>query len=171
MRLRGLTAFAERLRLGRRTPAPHLAAIYIAPAAGAPMQPLDTAEAIAGAGLKGDRYAADRGHWRALDGCQLTLIMAEHLARAERRTGLALQHGAHRRNLVVAGLERADLRQARLRIGEVVLAWQRIRPPCGYLDQIAGRGMAKALGRHAGHCCRVIQGGRLRVGDPVELLS
>jgi MOSC domain-containing protein YiiM len=169
--LRGLIALGARLRLGRHRPAPQLVAIYIAPAAGAAMQRVDSAQAIAGAGLSGDRYATDRGHWRALDGCQVTLIVAEDLARAERRTGLVLQHGAHRRNLVVAGAERIDLWQARLRIGEVVLEWQRIRPPCGYLDQIAGRGMAKALGRRAGHCYRVIEGGRLRVSDPIEFLS
>jgi MOSC domain-containing protein YiiM len=28
--------------------------------------------------------------------------------------------------------------------------------------------MAKALGRHSGHCFRVVAGGRLQVGDAVQ---
>ena len=38
--------------------------------------------------------------------------------------------------------------------GEALLAWHRVRPPCGYLDRVAGAGMAKALGRYGGHCRR-----------------
>lgn len=133
------------------------------------MQALEAAEAVVGRGLVGDRYADDTGHWRATDRCEITLISAEDLLRAERRSGLILQQGAHRRNLVIAGLGQADLGGVRLRIGEVTLDWHRVRPPCGYLDQIAGRGMAKALGRKSGHCFRVIAGGRLELGDGIEV--
>jgi MOSC domain-containing protein YiiM len=148
---------------------PRLVAIYIAAQAGAPMQGRESARALPGLGLEGDRYAAGTGHWRATDGCQLTLIAAEHLARAQRRTGLRLEDGAHRRNLVVAGLSRTDLRHTQLRIGTVVLSWHRPRPPCGYLDQIAGPGMAKALGRQSGHCFQVVAGGHLQIGDRIEV--
>ncbi|NBC47048.1 MAG: MOSC domain-containing protein [Gammaproteobacteria bacterium] len=147
---------------------PQLVGIYVAEHAGAKMQGLQAAEALVGRGLVGDRYANDAGHWRATDRCEITLISAEDLLRSEQRTGLKLQQGAHRRNLVVAGLRQSELRGARLRIGEVELRWHRVRPPCGYLDQIAGRGMAKALGRHAGHCFRVVASGRLQLGDRVE---
>jgi MOSC domain-containing protein YiiM len=145
-------------------------AIFVADGAGAAMQARDQVQALVDAGLEADRYASGRGFWRLTDGCQVTLIRDEDLRRAERRHGLALDAGQHRRNLVVAGLARGELRGCRLRVGAALLEWQRVRPPCGYLDRISGRGTAKALGRNAGHCFRVLEAGLIRVGDPVVRL-
>jgi MOSC domain-containing protein YiiM len=160
---------ARRLaRLRGKPPVGRLDAILLADAAGAPMQRVDSAEALPGRGLRGDRYAAGTGWWRATDGCQVTLIHAEHLARAERKSGLTLTDGRHRRNLIVSGLAHVDLRGRQLRIGEALFAWHRVRPPCGYLDKVSGRGTAKALGKHAGVCLKVTEGGLIRIGDPVH---
>ncbi|WP_462329827.1 MOSC domain-containing protein [Thiohalocapsa halophila] len=156
-------------RLRRRPGAGRLEAILLADSAGAPMQAMDSTVAIAGRGLEGDRYAAGTGWWRATDGCQVTLIHAEHLARAARKSGLDVSDGRHRRNLVVSGLAGVELRGRQLRIGTALFAWHRVRPPCGYLDQVSGRGTAKALGKRAGICLTVIEGGRLNVHDPVHL--
>jgi MOSC domain-containing protein YiiM len=157
-------------RLRGQPRAGRLEAILLAEAAAAPMHAVDSAVALAGRGLDGDRYAAGTGWWRATDGCQVTLIHAEHLARAARRSGLAVSDGRHRRNLVVSGLAAAQLRERQLRIGEALFSWHRVRPPCGYLDQVAGRGTAKALGKHAGLCLKVVQGGVIQVGDAVKLV-
>jgi MOSC domain-containing protein YiiM len=157
-------------RLRGQPRAGRLEAILLAEAAGAQMHAVDSAVALAGRGLDGDRYAAGTGWWRATDGCQVTLIHAEHLARAARRSGLAVGDGRHRRNLVVSDLAGVELRGRRLRIGTALFAWHRVRPPCGYLDQVAGRGTAKALGKHAGLCLKVVQGGVIRVGDAVKLV-
>jgi hypothetical protein len=148
-----------------------LTAIFLAESAGAPMQPCNAVEAVIGIGLEGDRYATGRGFWRLTDGCQVTLIHAEDLIRAERRSGLPLSAGQHRRNLVIDGWSGIDLRGCRIGIGEAQFSWHRVRPPCGYLDRVAGRGYAKALGRHGGHCLRVLCGGVIKVGDPVRLLA
>jgi MOSC domain-containing protein YiiM len=134
------------------------------------MQPLNQVRAIVDAGLEQDRYAGGRGFWRLTDGCQVTLIREEDLQRAERRHGLELGAGQHRRNLVVAGIASGELRGGALRIGEALLVWHRVRPPCGYLDRVSGPGTAKALGRHAGHCFRVRKPGLIKLGDRVVLL-
>ncbi|MCF7989365.1 MAG: MOSC domain-containing protein [Thiohalocapsa sp.] len=165
-----LAALLRRLR-GADAVVGRLAAIYVAEQAGAPMRAHDAAEALPGSGLRGDRYAAGTGFWRATDGCQVTLIHGEDLARAERRSGLALQQGQHRRNLVVTGLAGTDLGHRRLRIGDALFVWHRVRPPCGYLDKIAGSGMAKALGKRSGICLKVIEGGWIRVGDAVGVVA
>lgn len=157
-----------RRRIGReRVQAGRLSAIFVADQAGAPMRSLDQALALTAAGLADDRYASGRGFWRLTDGCQVTLIHAEDLARAQRKHGLALDAGQHRRNLVVSGLSRTELRDREIRIGDALFDWHRTRPPCGYLDRVSGRGTAKALGRQAGHCLRVRRAGLIRVGDPV----
>ena len=125
--------------------------------------------AVVGAGLAEDRYATGRGFWRLIDGCDVTLIHAEDLARAERRHGLSLNAGAHRRNLVVSGLARDELRGRHIRIGDALLEWHRVRPPCGYLDRVSRAGTVKALRRLSGHCLRVRESGRIKVGDSVSL--
>ena len=146
-----------------------LQAIYVAERAGEPMREMPSAE-ITMEGLDGDRYARGDGFWKATDGCQVTLIAEEDLSRAQRRSGIPLAHGEHRRNLVVGGLAIASMEHRQLRIGAAVLTWLRPRPPCGYLDSITRPGTAKALGRRSGICLRVVSGGTIRVGDAVEII-
>nr|WP_093036591.1 MOSC domain-containing protein [Thiocapsa roseopersicina] len=173
-----MTATLDRLRARlerfvwrfRRVPVGRVTAIFVADAAGAPMRSSERTLALVDQGLADDRYALGRGFWRLTDGCQVTLILAEELLRAERRHGLPLDAGQHRRNLVVSGLVGVELRGRSLRIGEAVLTWHRVRPPCGYLDRVAGAGMAKALGRYGGHCLRVREGGLIQVGDEVTVV-
>ena len=145
-----------------------MTAIFVADAAAAPMRSCERALALVDQGLSEDRYALGLGFWRLAEGCQVTLILAEDLRRAERRHGLPLDAGQHRRNLVVSGL--VELRGRSLRIGEALLSWHRVRPSRGYLDRVAGAGMAKALGGYGGHCVRVREGGLIRVGDEVTVV-
>lgn len=155
----------------RREQVGRLTAIFIADSAGAPMRSCDQVLAVVDAGLAEDRYAMGRGFWRLTDGCQVTLIHAEDLTRAERQHGLPLSAGQHRRNFVVTGLVRAELTGRQIRIGEALFEWHCVRPPCGYLDRVSGAGTAKALGRHSGHCLRVREAGLVKVGDSVTVLS
>jgi MOSC domain-containing protein YiiM len=154
--------------------APVLKAIYIATAAGEPMKSVSTIEAVANRGLKGDRYCDDRGHWKSIDGCQATLI-TEHDLEQAKKTEVefrdALDNGSHRRNLVVAGLKTKNLEGKEFRIGTAVFRYDKPRPPCAYLDQIAGKGMCRALSHNSGICLRVVSGGGLAVGDAVEIMG
>lgn len=154
---------------------PVLAAIYLAPEAGQPMQAHRSVEALTGLGLSGDRYATHAGFWKATDACQVTLIGTPDLAWAARRAPESqrgrLARGHHRRNLVIDGLGAKALEGRRFRIGEAVFAYGKPRPPCGYLDRVEGAGLCRALGRRSGACIEVIEGGRLAVGDAVEILG
>lgn len=148
-----------------------LAAIFVAPAAGQPMRAVAEARAIPGAGLEGDRYATGTGHWRLTDACEVTLVAAEDLAKAERRSGIAFAAGQHRRNLVVSGIPLEAYRNRRVRIGEALLAFHRLRPPCGYLERLLQPGASKSLGAAAGIGLRVLDGGILRLGDRVQVID
>jgi MOSC domain-containing protein YiiM len=160
---RGLRALLHRDRGPGR-----LEAIYLAPQAGSPMVPVQSVEVLRGRGLAGDRYERGQGFYRATDACQVTLIGAEALERAQARTGVPLTQGEHRRNLVVRGLEPEALRGRRLRIAEVLFEYHRPRPPCGYLERLTVPGMVKALVRRPGVCLRALEDGVIRVGDPVR---
>lgn len=149
-----------------------LEAIFIAPKAGVPMRPVESVQVQAGRGLAGDRYALERGYWKVTEACQVTLISESDLQRARRRGGAAgLVQGGHRRNLVISGLSVGELKGRDICIGEAILRYQKPRPPCGYLDQVAGRGSAKALGRNSGICLQVVQSGLIRVGDELQIIT
>ena len=158
-----------------KTQTPILQAIFIAANAGAPMRAVDAVEAIDQRGLRGDRYSEDKGHWKSIEGCQVTLISEHDLSQAKKGGTddfqKNLDQGSHRRNLVIAGLKTKKLEGKKFRIGQAVFRHDKARPPCGYLDQISGTGMARALSHHSGVCIRVVNGGRIAVGDSVEIID
>jgi MOSC domain-containing protein YiiM len=133
------------------------------------MQSLSAADAVTGEGLVGDRYYRGSGHWHPVESCQVTLLSADDLERAHRRLPVALNHGEHRRNLVISGMRTKALEGRRFRIGTVRFEYWKPRPPCGYINQVTGENMARALGRNSGVCLLVLEGGRLEVGDAVML--
>jgi MOSC domain-containing protein YiiM len=165
-------------RLGFKRHKPETAtlkAIFVAASAGEPMRSVNATEAIGDRGLQGDRYSEDSGHWKSIDGCQVTLITEHDLARAKKGTESGFQHalenGSHRRNLVIAGLKTKNLEGKEFRIGTAVFRYDKARPPCAYLDQISGKGMCRALSHNSGVCLRVVTDGKLTVGDTVEMID
>jgi MOSC domain-containing protein YiiM len=154
--------------------APTLKSIFVAASAGEPMRSVNAIEAISGRGLHGDRYSEDRGHWKSIDGCQVTLITEHDLEQAKKTEvefQQGLDNGSHRRNLVIAGLQTKNLEGKKFRIGAAVFRYDKPRPPCAYLDQIAGQGMCRALSHNSGVCLRVVSGGQLAVGDAVAIIE
>ena len=150
---------------------PLLEALFIAPAAGQPMRRVTEVRAVAGQGLEGDRYALGTGYYSARYDCEVTLIEGEVLDAIEAEQGPAVQDGQHRRNLVTRGLRLRDLEGCQLRIGEVLLAWHRPRPPCDYVQRLTEPGMTKALGKGAGIGMRVVVGGLLREGMEIVVVA
>jgi MOSC domain-containing protein YiiM len=143
--------------------------VFVAPVGSAPMASVDRVEAVAGAGLRGDRYATGEGHYSPFDVCQVTLVAREALAAIERTTGIDLHDGQHRRNVVVAGIDVHDLLDHRFRIGEATFVGTRPRPPCAHVEELADQsGVARALGDgRGGVCADVVDGGAIAVGDDV----
>lgn len=147
-------------------------AIYIAATGGETMQFVEQVEALAERGLRGDRYCEHAGYWTGVDECQVTLIEAEALEDIEQTAGLRVKHGEHRRNLVTRGIRLAELWHKQFQIGAVILAYDRPRPPCNYLQTITQPGMTRALaGGRSGICARVIKGGLIRINDSIEVLG
>jgi MOSC domain-containing protein YiiM len=148
-----------------------LEAIYVAPSAAAPVQSVQTARALAGLGLEGDRYTSGAGTYSATPGTgrHLTLIDAAALTAVERQLGIFLPPGASRRNLVTRGVELDALIGRRFWIGEVLCEGMRACPPCDHLERLTQPGVLRALVDRGGLRADILQGGTLRVGDAIRL--
>ena len=162
--------------LTRRFPgAGWVQAILLRPARNAAAIGVESALAIEGRGLAGDRSAERLPATVGGSKRQVTLIQAEHLPLIAAWCGRdAVTPADLRRNLVVAGLNLLAARslftdQALwLRIGEtVVLDVTGPCAPCSKMEAVLGPGGYNALRGHGGVTARVVRSGRLRVGDAV----
>lgn len=150
-------------------------AIYVAPSAGEPMQPLPEVEAIAGQGLAGDRYREGTGYYsnRPLaDGSrEITLIEAEVLEKLARGSGVRLDPSESRRNVLTRSIRVNDLIGERFHIGEVVCEGIRICEPCTYLEKLTGKRVMRPLVHEGGLRARIVCGGTVKVGDGILVSS
>jgi len=144
--------------------------IFIALEGGADMQAVETVEALAGSGLRGDRYCQMSGHEPGKDQSQVTLIEKESLEAVARELGIEFTKGEHRRNLVTRGLRLESLEGKRFRVGDAVLEFHQPRPTCHYIESITTKGMTKALIGRSGIGARVVQSGLIHIHDPIEVL-
>jgi MOSC domain-containing protein YiiM len=148
--------------------------ICVARAASAPMESLRSVEAIAGAGLEGDRYWAGIGFYslRPTDpgAREVTLIEAEALDRLRHEHAFELAPTDHRRNLTTRGVRLRELLGKRFRVGGVELEGVRDCPPCEHLESLVGKPVMRPLLESGGLRARVLVGGIIRVGDPIEIV-
>lgn len=145
--------------------------IYITSEGSAAMERVEEVRAVAG-GLEDDRYKEGTGYWTSYgDICEVTLKEAEDLDEIEQEAGLHVKNGEHRRNIVTRGMRLHDLNGSRFRVGEVVLEYDRPRPPCKHVQDVTEPGMTRALRRRRGGiCARVIEGGLIHAQDEIVTL-
>src|SRR3989338_8400458 len=112
-----------------------VAGICICPVAGGPMQALEEVEAIAGAGLKGDRYATGTGSYnRGKQGTrQVTLINGIFFA------GNGFEPVDSRRNIVTMGVELMRLIGREFQIGTARFRGVKYCTPCARPSTLAGK--------------------------------
>ena len=144
-------------------------AIWIAEVAGAPMRSLDRVEAVAGVGLAGDRYATGGGHWSPIrrSGDVLTIVEGEVVDAVVARHGIG--RGDTRRNIVTRGVRLDDLIGCQIRVGAVRCRVLRRCEPCSYLDGLLGASVLADLVHRGGVRVEILVGGRITVGDAIEV--
>jgi len=147
-----------------------LLTIHIAEEGGAAMQPLRAATLLAGEGIKGDRYATGRGKYSPFpDIREVTLIEVETLEALVRDHAIDLTVDEHRRNLTTRDVPLNHLVGVRFRVGNVVLEGGRLNFPCRYLEMLTGKTVCDLLEHRSGLNCRIIEGGEIKIGDPISL--
>ena len=125
---------------------------------------LRSATLVAGRGIEGDRYETNRNGAR-----QVTLIAAEDIAAIAAFLGLpAVAPALLRRNLVTRGINLLALKDRQFRVGATLLEGSGECAPCSRMEEALGLGGYNAVRGHGGITARVIRGGTVRVGDPIE---
>jgi hypothetical protein len=139
-------------------------AITIAPDAEADPVNVPRVTAIAGRGLEGDRYAAERGTFSPgpAGGRALTLIEGEVLEE------LGLGPELARRNVVTRGIRLNPLVGARFTVGGVECAGRRLCEPCAHLERLSRPGTIRDLVHRGGLRADILTGGEIAVGDTVS---
>lgn len=136
---------------------------------GRPMVSHETAIAVADQGIDGDRYAAGNGKYSRSPGArEVSLFEIETIRALKVEHGIDLHPREHRRNLTTEGIALHELVGRTFSVGEVTLEGLRPCRPCRYLNMTSKKQIFTLLTDRAGLLCRVVTGGALRVGDPIE---
>ena len=117
---------------------------------------------IAGKGIQGDHYAEHTDNGKR----QITLIQAEYFPVIAALCGCdAINPAQLRRNLMISGINLLTLKDKVFRLGETLLEGTGECHPCSRMEENLGRGGYNAVRGHGGIAARVIQGGKIVVGD------
>lgn len=144
--------------------------IHIAAESQAPMREVQSARAVPGKGLEGDRYFSGEGSFSQNPGSgrEVTLIEAEAVEALERELALVIDLGDTRRNIVTRGVALNHLVGREFTVGEVRLRGVRLCEPCKGLAEITGKpSILPGLIHRGGLRCEILSEGMLRVGDAV----
>ena len=139
-------------------------AICICPNAGDPMQSVQEVEAIAGQGLKGDRYCQGEGSFnRGNQGKrQVTLINGLFFK------GTDFDFVDSRRNIVTMGVELMWLIGREFQVGGARLRGVKYSDPCARHSKISGKpGFKEAFFDRGGLVAEIIRGGVIKVDTEV----
>jgi MOSC domain-containing protein YiiM len=137
----------------------HVLNLFRAPQKRLPMAELVEVLAVADSGFEGCTHARP-GRNR-----QVLLVNSETLDATDLRPGII------RENITTHGLNVSSLGLGQqLRIGEIRLDVSEVCTPCNQMEKIRP-GLQKELRGRRGMLCRVIEGGIIRRGDPIEEIS
>ena len=99
---------------------------------------------------------------------QVTVISKEHLNDVSRALGLeSIDPTETRRNIVISGLDFDSIESGAIQIGGVLLEITGPCRPCKRMDENLGEGGRSAMEGKGGWTTRVLEPGRINVGDEV----
>ena len=138
-------------------------AICISPQAGVQMQEITEVEALAGQGLKGDRYATGEGSYnKGKVGKRQVTFMNVILFE-----GSGFEFKESRRNIFVEGVELMKLINKEFQIGNARFRGVKYCDPCTRPNNLCGKkeSFKKAFFDRGGLIAEIIESGMIKVGD------
>jgi MOSC domain-containing protein YiiM len=150
-------------------------AIYVAAAAGEPMQERAAARAVPGRGLEGDRYFSGDGtlSGKRVPGrevTELTLVEAEVIEHVQRDLGLAVSAPDSRRNIITRSVSLNDLIGLEFTVGTVRLRGAGLCEPCvSLVKKPENRHLLRGLVHKGGLRAQILTAGTITVGDHVAV--
>lgn len=145
----------------------NVVAIYISPIAGGKMEEVEIAEAIAGAGLAGDRYSTGEGSFnRKRQGRrQVSLINAIFFENS------GFEYFESRRNIVTQGVELMWLIGREFQIGKARFSGQNYCDPCLRPSRLSGKThkFLEVFSDRGGLIAEIVETGTIKKGDPITL--
>jgi MOSC domain-containing protein YiiM len=147
--------------------------IYIAPAAGSPMQQRNQAQAVPRRGLEGDRYFEGDGAFSAgsspgREVTEVTLIEAEVIDHLRHDWGIDVDAADSRRNIVTSGVALNQLVGSEFNVGQVRLRGASLCEPCvSLVKSESNRHLLRGLVHKGGLRAQILSGGVVTVGDAV----
>ena len=147
-------------------------ALHTAPAAEAPMEAHDVVDAVAGRGLRGDRYFHGEGTFSDVPrgGLEITFTEAEAIEAIRREADIDLGFDEHRRNVTTRDAALNHLVGRRFRVGDAVCEGIRLCEPCNHLRKLTVEGIEDALVHRGGLRAEVVESGQILVGDELTPL-
>lgn len=139
-----------------------VAALHVAKGRRLPMRTVERVEVETARGIVGDRYHGSKHR-------QVSVQSQDALDEATELYGADVPAHLTRRNITITDGVVPRQPGALIRVGPVLLEVVRVAAPCKLLDDTIGPGAQHALRHRGGSICRVLEGGPVVVGDPVEL--
>lgn len=139
-------------------------AICIGPTAKEPMQAVEVVEAIAGRGLRGDRYCTGEGSFNKGDSGkrQVTLINGIFFR------GSGFEYADVRRNIVTLGVELMWLIDREFQVGGATFKGLKYCDPCDRPSKLTGHGnFREEFHDRGGLVAEILVGGFIKVGDQI----
>ena len=142
--------------------------LFVTAESGGEIQRRQTVDAVAGRGLRGDRYFTERASDAGND---VTLIEQEALDAIRTESSIELAPGEHRRNLETRDVALNHLVGKRFRVGDAVCRGVELCEPCSYLQNMTEDGVLRALLHRGGLRAEIVESGTVRAGDTVAALD
>lgn len=141
-------------------------AICISPTAGGHMQEVEQVEAIAGAGLKGDRYCTGEGSFNKKSGVgnrQVTFINGLFVLDS------GFKWTDTRRNIALRDIELMFCIGREFQVGETIFRGVKYNEPCNRPTKLSGnpKSFQETFFDRGGLIAEVIRGGVIHLGDTV----
>lgn len=133
------------------------------------MESLSDTLAVAGKGLKGDRYCENLGTYSNNPGSgrEVTLIESEAIEALRREYYIEIDAALARRNIVTRGVALNHLVEREFAVGAVILRGTRLCDPCVHLEKLTRPGTMRGLIHRGGLRAEIVTGGVIRVGDAI----